>query len=55
MFKEKTHNSVRMNRDTELKQGFLEVMQNKILKDKEEAGNKIWGFYSSMYKGTESM
>lgn len=33
-YKEKTHNSVRMVRNTEPKKGFLEQMQNKVLKDK---------------------
>lgn len=32
-----------MNRDTELKKGFLEVMQNKILKDKRQV-IRYWDF-----------
>lgn len=43
MCEEKTHNSVRMNRDTELKKGFLEVMQNKILEDKRQEIRR-WDF-----------
>lgn len=50
-YKEKTYNSVKMIRNTELKKGFLDKMQNKVLG--QVKGDKILGSYCSMRKEME--